>query len=39
MARIFESGRQWIAWYWVLRCRKGFKFFDSVRYGLWFAQS
>lgn len=39
MAAILTLGRSWMAWYWVLRRRKGFKFFDSVRYGLWLAQS
>ena len=28
----------WVKWYRVLRCRKGFGLFDSVRFGLWLAR-
>ena len=31
--------RKWNKWYCVLRYRKGFGLLDSVRYGLWLAQS
>jgi hypothetical protein len=29
---------KWTQWYRVLRCRKGFGRFHSVRYGLWLAR-
>ena len=31
--------RKWNKWYRVLRNRKGFGRFQSVRYGLWLARS
>jgi hypothetical protein len=34
---IFTS--KWTKWYRVLRHRKGFGLFDSVRFGLWLARS
>ena len=30
--------RSWSAWYRVLRYRNGFRFVESVRYGLWLAR-
>ena len=30
--------RNWNAWYRVLRYRNGFRFLESVRYGLWLAR-
>jgi hypothetical protein len=30
---------EWSRWYHILRHRKGFGLFDSVRYGLWLARS
>jgi uncharacterized membrane protein (DUF2068 family) len=30
---------KWKQWYRVLRYRKGFGLWDSVRYGLWLAHS
>ena len=30
--------RSWTAWYRVLRYRNGFRFVESVRYGLWLAR-
>jgi hypothetical protein len=30
---------KWKQWYRVLRCRKGFGPYDSVRFGLWLARS
>jgi hypothetical protein len=36
MILIFAA--KWNRWYGVLRRRKGFGLFDSLRYGLWLAQ-
>jgi hypothetical protein len=38
MSLIFIFTRNWNRWYRVLRHRKGFGLFDSVRYGLWLAR-
>ncbi len=38
MAMILILAGKWNTWYHVLRCRKGFGLFDSVRYGLWLAR-
>lgn len=35
MFTILSFVRKWKQWYRVLRYRKGFGLFDSVRYGLW----
>ena len=39
MAQILSFARECSKWYGVLRYRKGFGRLDSVRYGLWLAQS
>jgi hypothetical protein len=39
MALILSFVRKWREWYRVLRYRKGFGLFASVRYGLWLARS
>jgi hypothetical protein len=39
MAQILSFVRKWHEWFRVLRYRKGFGLFDSVRYGLWLARS
>jgi serine/threonine-protein kinase RsbW len=38
MSLILIFTRKWNRWYSVLRYRKGFGMFDSVRYGLWLAR-
>ena len=38
MAMTLIFAGNWNRWYSVLRCRKGFGLFDSVRYGLWLAR-
>jgi hypothetical protein len=38
MFLILSFVRKWKEWYRVLRYRKGFGRFDSVRYGLWLAR-
>jgi hypothetical protein len=38
MSLILIFTRKWNRWYHVLRYRKGFGLFDSVRYGLWLAR-
>ena len=37
MRSILIFTTKWSKWYSVLRHRKGFGVFDSVRYGLWLA--
>ena len=39
MSMILTFARTWGRWYRVLRYGKGFRFADSVRYGLWLAHS
>jgi hypothetical protein len=38
MSTILVVTARWNRWYGVLRYRKGFELFDSVRYGLWLAR-
>lgn len=38
MAMILIFAAKWNRWHRVLRNRKGFGLFDSVRYGLWLAR-
>ena len=38
MSSILTFSVEWKKWYRVLRYRKGFGLFDSVRFGLWLAR-
>jgi len=38
MSTILVVTGRWNKWYRVLRYRKGFGLFDSMRYGLWLAR-
>jgi hypothetical protein len=38
MSTILVVTARWNRWYRILRYRKGFGLFDSVRYGLWLAR-
>jgi len=38
MTFILTFASRWLAWYRILRDRKGFGMFDSARFGLWLAQ-
>ena len=35
MTSVLSFLRKWNGWYRILRHRKGFGLFDSVRYGFW----
>jgi len=39
MSSILIFAAKWKKWYRVLRYRKGFGLFDSMRFGLWLARS
>jgi hypothetical protein len=38
MSSVLNFAANWNKWYRVLRYRKGFGPFDSLRFGLWLAQ-
>ena len=38
MSPVLIFTANWSKWYRVLRCRKGFGLFDSVRFSLWLAR-
>jgi hypothetical protein len=38
VSSILIFAANWNKWYRVLRYRKGFRLFDSVRFGLWLAR-
>ena len=39
MPQVLKFIRKWSQWYRVLRYRKEFGLLESMRYGLWLAQS
>ena len=39
MSSVFILSAKWRKWYRVLRYRKGFGLFDSVRLGIWLART